>query len=547
MASLSILPFEIQSMILDHCGFTTTRSYALVAKATTPAANRHLYREICLGPASHVTQWTCETVQYLLRTLTRRPDLAALVKNVHLDVDYTGNFVEEKRYLGKVSVGRAISDCTSLAKTVVEDLGFPNSRSWDIKLRHTSLDPWISLLLTQLTSMETLKLGPALLHKSTFLGLMFEHLIKKRPNHFARLRSVSLGPADGGYKVAGLDYGRELYMPFFHLSSLEEFEVSLEHFPKLGERRVDQTPSSLTTFRLLRSGGITPKQLEDLMVLTPRLKTLHLGWNEEIKSGFVPFIPFASEIDFEAIKSVLGAVSPTLTTLTIGVTHYRPKTRQLAAEDDPTLPFLSWAASPLGSLASFASLEHLEVPVNVLLDHIPWAIGLADVLPKSLKSLVLSDETLTWRQGVYEDLLMPWEHSLHTLVNLLVQYLVNHELCAPRLTSVVLDFTAAIGSDGSVPEALEDKLRRIAEASRITVELHYVQAYPLEYWCRLYPVCLTIYNRQTPEVEPIIGCGGPLSRVPLYWCPREWSRRQYAYRFPMQKALQKLGLYNQST
>jgi hypothetical protein len=78
------------------------------------------------------------------------------MKSVHLDLDYTCNFSEETRYLEKFSVGRAGSDFSSLGKDIVEELGHPNPRSWDIKLRHTFLDPWIALLLAQFRSMEIL-------------------------------------------------------------------------------------------------------------------------------------------------------------------------------------------------------------------------------------------------------------------------------------------------------------------------------------------------------------------------------------------------------
>jgi hypothetical protein len=44
---------------------------------------------------------------------------------------------------------------------------------------------------------------------------MFQHLIQERHGHFARLHSVSLGSRYAGYQVAGLDYGADLYMPFF--------------------------------------------------------------------------------------------------------------------------------------------------------------------------------------------------------------------------------------------------------------------------------------------------------------------------------------------
>ncbi|KAJ0418801.1 hypothetical protein BJY00DRAFT_314711 [Aspergillus carlsbadensis] len=413
MAGFGSFPFEIHSMILEYCDFKTVQSYSLVANATTSSAERHLYRELHLGPAGHVTQWTCKTIQCLLRTLAERPDLSVLVKSVHLDLDYTCNFEEETRYLEKVSVERADSHLTSLARTVVEDLGLPNSRWWDIKLRHTSLDPWIAV------------------------------------------------------KVAGLNYGPEIYMPFLNLPSLQVFVMSLGHIPKIKQCAV-----------------------------LPKLENLHLGWNGV--SGVHGIV------DFEAVKAALDPISQQLKSLTLGVTHYRPKSRHLAAEDDPSRPFIEWADSALGSLVSLISLEHLEVSVNMLLNFVPWIDTLEDILPKSLKSLVLTDETLTWHQGIFAYLLQPWEHSLHEVVGLLGRYLLLHERFTPHLTSVALDFRAAVGSDGSVPLELERSLRSVAEASHVTVKILYVQAYPLEHFTRLYPIALTIYNRETPKVAPMI-------------------------------------------
>jgi hypothetical protein len=125
---------------------------------------------------------------------------------------------------------------------------------------------------------------------------------------------------DAGYQVAGLDYGADLYMPFFHLPSVETFEMSLGHFPKLENSGIKQSPSPLTTFRLSRTGGITPQHVADLLAMVPNIQTLHLGWNEGIPSHD----PFGglSPIDFAAITELLGPLSQTLKVLTIGVTHY---------------------------------------------------------------------------------------------------------------------------------------------------------------------------------------------------------------------------------
>jgi hypothetical protein len=145
------IPFDVHLMILKHCNFRTVHSYALVSKATSPAASRCLYRDLHWGPSGDIYEWSCNTIQKLLQTLVGRPKLALLVRTVDFDVEYLYEFNSEETYLAKQRIYPANHDFVKLATKLVQRLGLPNANYWNYALAHTSLDPWIAILLSQLT------------------------------------------------------------------------------------------------------------------------------------------------------------------------------------------------------------------------------------------------------------------------------------------------------------------------------------------------------------------------------------------------------------
>jgi hypothetical protein len=155
------IPFDVHLMILEHCNFRTVHSYALVSKGTTPAASRYLYRDLHWGPSGDIYDWSCNTIQKLLRTLVDRPELALLVRAVNFDVEYIYESDGEETYLSKQRTYAANPESIKLAKKLVWRLRLPDAKSWNSALSQTSIDPRIAILLSQLTSMEELTLGAA--------------------------------------------------------------------------------------------------------------------------------------------------------------------------------------------------------------------------------------------------------------------------------------------------------------------------------------------------------------------------------------------------
>jgi hypothetical protein len=277
------IPFDVHLMILEHCSFRTAQTYALVSKATAPAASRCLYRDLHWGPSGDVYAWSCNTIQKLLRTLVNRPELALLVKTVDFDVEYRYEFDSEGTYLAKQRIYPANPRSVKLATKLVQKLGLPEADYWNYALAHTSLDPWIAILLSQLTSIEELTLGPPLLHKSTHIGRMFHHVIHSEPLRYGRLRRVHFADPMAWNYSAGLYFGSELYMPLFHLPSLKELNLTL-NTPNFIPPETACGSRLLKTIRILRSRMITPETMTNLSKSASYLETLHLDWsvfNEE--------------------------------------------------------------------------------------------------------------------------------------------------------------------------------------------------------------------------------------------------------------------------
>ncbi|KAL4862838.1 hypothetical protein BDV12DRAFT_202656 [Aspergillus spectabilis] len=313
MAAFTTLPIEIQHMVLEVSDFATLRSLALVSKSMRPGANRFLYRELFWGPQGHITAWSCKTVQQLLRSLIEHPQLASLVKHVNLDLDYEYNFIEQDTHLEDWEPVDSDPQITELGRKLVDRLGLENPKSWYSRLKWTYMDNWIALLLAQLETMETLKLGPSLLHKSTKISAVFGRLIYPGSPHFRRLGHACFGENAQGFEMAGLDFGDAMVVSLFYLPSLQELDLTID-FPAVKYWDIKEPSHSLRTLRLWRCNIFTPDDVDRLLTVAPALETLHLGWNEDIE-----MFEDNDRFDFANLLPSLGRISNTLEDSTIDV------------------------------------------------------------------------------------------------------------------------------------------------------------------------------------------------------------------------------------
>ncbi|KAL4878782.1 hypothetical protein BJY04DRAFT_107511 [Aspergillus karnatakaensis] len=428
MASFITLPVEIQQIILEECDWPTFRSLSLLSKAVRTVAIPFLYRELHWGPGGHITEWSCTTVQLLLRTLIDCPELASLVQRVHFYVEYEYNFLEQDAYLEDWEAFESDPEITALGRKLVATLDLEHPSSWHSSLRWTYLDNWIALLLSQLTSTETLRMAPPLLHKANKLGEILVKLIRPGSAYFHRLRHIGFGEKGRGFEVRGLQISNDMVRSFFYLPSLQELDLTMYH-PAIKDCGISEPSTSLETLRLWRLTILNPEDMDNLLRLAPRLKTLHLGLNKDID-----VYSHRDRIKFSDLPLALARVSNTLEDLTIdfGVDSFGIRSSSLGDV-------------PLGSLRKFECLKRLEIPFEMLVGYAPWKRdALTDVLPRNLETLILQDGSVTWKgwgdppDVEYDEPI--FDYSLQDMIDTLDEFLQVCSQHTPRLASMILNF-----------------------------------------------------------------------------------------------------------
>ncbi|KAL3451574.1 hypothetical protein BJX65DRAFT_304164 [Aspergillus insuetus] len=426
------IPFDVHLMILEHCNFGTVHSYSFK----------------------------------LLRTLVNRPELAL-----------------EETYLAKQRTYPANPDSVKLATKLVQKLDLPDANYWDYALSHTSLDPCIAILLSQLTSIEEISLGLPLLPKSTHIGRMFPYVMHSETLRYGHLRRVYFADLMAWNHSAGLDFDSELYMALFHLPSLKEPNLTIDT-PNFIPSEAGYGSGSLWTIRLLRSRVITPDTVGNLSKLTPNLETLYLDWSVFDEEG-------EDTVDCARVGSAIAESWKTLGALTIEVHLFNDE-----LIDDPTYASLEHQLG--SSLCTLDALEHLKVPIPVLLGKAPWRKPLAITLPNNLKSLVLSLLLLDSDFDVGDMLIGFPTPDIFDILTLVRDYPKDSVTHAPRLEHLVLDFTST--GPRLNPSVLAEEL----EASNVTMDIVYYDTSS-----RTRARTLTIHDRQTPDLGPVLCLGGP--------------------------------------
>ncbi|KAL3470373.1 hypothetical protein BJX99DRAFT_264302 [Aspergillus californicus] len=452
MASFTTLPLDIYHLILDKCYLRTIHHLTLTSKAIHPIATEYLYRNIHWGPGSHKSGWSCWNIQKLLHTLIHHPQLSSLVRKLSLDIPYERTFL--------YSHGGWEADDGDIREylEIVKPMGVGELETWHVRLKQNSYNTWIALLLTQLGSIEILDLGLPLLHRATHLAQVVAYLIQIQPSqHFARLHKVCLG-RDEGFQILSLNVPCDLVIPFLHLPLLEELDLTMAA-PRVKEWKGTTKSTLLRALWLFHMRGLTAKDVRGFVALAPRLRELHLGWNEEIVGGHVG-------VDFVEVRSALICISGSLEILTFN-NH--------------------WSA-PLGSMKQFHALKHLALPIELLIGVTPWERdALSDVLPPNLQSLRLIDDSMTWGQKeIGADGCTHDKHYLQDFIHVLSGYLPTREDHL-HLRVVELDFSFAIslsavaldgnGEEGSILTWVQE-LRILAERGGVGLLMYFFHNWP---------------------------------------------------------------------
>ncbi|KAL2869770.1 uncharacterized protein BJX67DRAFT_378825 [Aspergillus lucknowensis] len=476
MPALSTLPPELQLLIFEHCTFRSHYSLALVSKSIRPLATACLYRKIHLWDCctGYLAEWTRKTLQPLLRSLIENPKLAALVKSVCLQASYEYVFGPEEDYLEEPDPQEPDSELCTQALGLVQQLQLADQEAWVEALQGGSIDAWLSLLISQLGALELLQLSTPLLHRSTHLSKVLNHMIRPGSDFFNRLGHVLLGDDEWVDQVAGAVVEHAMFIPFYCLPALKEFELTVNS-PNIKQWGIRDPLESLKILRLWDC-NMTADEVDGFLALAPNLTELYCGFVRDVND----MDTFRQRIDFALLHSALTRVSSSVEFLTVDV-RWNDRNNERGT-DHFGVPLRRLGAVPMGSLREFHAVKRLKIPVELLLGKRP---RLADVLPPNLHHLTLIDETVIWisPEGAEPEALTDRvsDHALQDVIDALDVYLGTPREHA-SLEEVVLDLRGLIyyGNDlvdpdnpGVYQSAQVRQLRRMAETSRVGVWVSY--------------------------------------------------------------------------
>ncbi|KAF7589928.1 hypothetical protein BBP40_003508 [Aspergillus hancockii] len=510
MAHLSNLPSEVLYLVLAICDSTTLHSLSLVSRALHHLSNRFLYSHIGWIYHHDERRPRCPPLTLLLRTLLAHSELALLIKRVHLD-DHCWASMED--HLEDTVPDSLDLQTIDAAMDLINKMGFPQKDRWYAALSERSVDAVIALILAQLESLETLKLALCLVDDSVFVGMVLKHLIMGRGGgSFSSLRYVKFGDNVNGYDALDLQANIDQIVPCFFLPSLKELVVTIHEPdfcswpPPKEELRQKPQSQSLTTLRLYRC-DIDPKHVEKLVTLAPRLKVLHCGFLRHTSAS-----EHSEKIDFADLRSALLPLADTLEELTIDMRWAEKNC------DVFSLPPSSAGRVPMGSLQQFHVLKRLDIPTELLLGNLSWhpRKRLSDLMPPSLQTLCLVDNTVTWESSSDRRNPNPTKNSMQASIDALADYLKGRAQHAPCLQDIVLSYegrpwegTSLLDPTyvGSIARPTQpQQLRRIAEASGVAVSVFYTKRIKRGVATR---ASIIVYDPESPDT-------GPIERGPLF-------------------------------
>ncbi|KAF6840581.1 F-box domain protein [Colletotrichum musicola] len=378
MASLLYLPTEIQDAILSEipsqqlCNLS--RTCRLLYKALIPL----VYHDITIRITRHKgvpTGITC-----LLRTILERPAYANYITRLSFD--------EHREIRGTCStplLRGSKDDCErALVQRAVDDLRLPNPDEWVSAIYDCdNVSAVSSLLLARCTHLQSLSLSASATYTSPWFELILEHTLSapKDTEGLSSFSSLSHLPIQGGKLSA------KALLLLFYLPRIATLDLAgtgyYDRFTKGDGSLIQPTfivpqwplpkppnATSLTSLRL-REAETTARTIEFVLRQTPNLQSLS-------------YHRITRLLQLSELRKALNLVRGSLSYLEV---RY-----DITNEPDPE-NLLNLFTGSLGSLASFAALEELNISFAVLYGHDrppPWGSPLADLLPSGLRRLTMN-------------------------------------------------------------------------------------------------------------------------------------------------------------
>ena len=400
-------PRQVQSLsidcwlgILQYLDPVDLLSLTLVSQFFYTYAKPLLYRTIL---------WEWNTVRrvrilQLLRSILWNPELTLYIKHVDMlsAEDRSSHGKWEELRVNETDwdfVLASYGNVVEQAQAIVYTAKFPEAALWSKELQNGNVYAFVSIILSQLHNLQSLKLDFTFVWKSGFPGLMLKHSLLSAPegllSTFNSLTTVDYGsnvPMSENWNL-GLDDpdymdGYPLcdpnqFMAWFHLPSIRSLSIWLRSCQDVITSQQQANLRNLHTLIIARS-TIQEEEVPCLLSQMPALRRLHLGiayrW------------PKSTLTNGSCIVEGLGLVRETIEKLSLTLEYYPVNPRSYTLHDlfedcMLKLPFR-------GFLKNFPRLISAELPAHLLILNLDDAVKLGSLLPSTFQELCLHQDNL---------------------------------------------------------------------------------------------------------------------------------------------------------
>lgn len=413
---------------------------------TALSASRDLTASV--RPSMYSTiAWEWNTVPrarilHLLRAVLQCPELASNIQ--HVSILSFSQYVLIEEWKTDARDGQdeplwnqdleSFSDVVEQSQSIVDKAQFPEASKWIEALQKGNSYAYVTILLSQLHNLQSLRLDYSFVWKSGFPGLMLKHALFSAPkgilSSFNSLTTIDYGsnvPLSEEFdpifnifdKLNGYPpCDPNQFMAWFHLPSIQSISIWLRSFQDVitGE---DQGNLSKLHMLVVARATIKEEDVPSLLSQMTTLKSLHLGMAYRWHSEFA--LASCSNI-LEGLESI----SDTLEKLSLGVEYYPfSKGYYNFGTDEDEQARLEFD----GFLKQFPRLRSAEVPITLLVGLDPdESDEIGDRLPDTLEELCLQWDSS--EIGGFWEL----ESQLHDCVRYLLDDLRSHSPHLKRVT-----------------------------------------------------------------------------------------------------------------
>jgi hypothetical protein len=444
----------------------------LVFKLLSPAE----YRVLCLVNKDFRTkaepflyskiQWTwrqegpCPPITQLLRTVIRKPQLAAYITTICLDGECFrhGPF---RRTGPPIPVSGAELD-EPIA--FIRGTGVHFSDLWIQELGKGVTDAFVALLLAQPSNLRCLYLGPVFTQQSALIGMVLRSAICEPVHHrlpdLQHLRDVSflLMISEDQLRYKRAKNTADL-LPLFYLPNIQRISASIENSAAITWPTARlPIPSNLISLDLT---AVREAHLYELLSVTQNLKTLRWEWYYDFGVDDKFNTPI---VDLDRIGAAISHVRGTLTDLTI-------LAELNCAAGVPSFPAIKTEGS-LHAMVNLDMLKRLQVPLAFLVGFAQDTTKrLQDMIPRNIEFLSITYDLREQNDSYLKPEWPIWEWRDYAVLGLLQLWLEDWKACTPHLRGISLVLEYVDDSFDEWNPSMREQLRELGAQASVQLEL----------------------------------------------------------------------------